>query len=102
MFKGGRLYVLMGGFPKELLKETHDAKWACHPGEEQTIALLSKSYYWPRMGDDVQAHVKSCLVCYLDKTEKKKMAGLLQPLPILEKPWKSIFMDFITGFPKAR
>ena len=102
MFKGGRFYVPMGGLRKELLKETHDAKWTGHPGEERTMALLSRSYYWPRMGEDVQAYVKSCLVCQLDKTEKKKMAGLLQPLPILEKPWQSVSMDFITGFPKVR
>ena len=92
----------MGGLWRELLKETHDAKWAGHPGEERTMALLSKSYYWQKMGEDVQAYVKSCLVCKLDKTEKKKMAGLLQPLPIPEKPWKSVSMDFISGFPKAR
>ena len=54
------------------------------------------------MGDDVQAYVKSYLVCQLDKTKKKKMAGLLQPLPIPERPWQIISMDFITGFPKAR
>ena len=53
------------------------------------------------MGDDVHAYVKSCLVFQLDKTEKKKMAGLLQLLSILERPWQSISMDFITGFPKA-
>ena len=46
--------------------------------------------------------MKSCLVCQLDKTEKKKMAGLLQPLPIPEKPYQCVSMDFITGFPKAR
>ena len=45
--------------------------------------------------------MKSFLVCQLDKTEKKKMAGLLQPLPIPEKPWQSVSMDFISGFPKA-
>ena len=65
------------------------------------MTLLSRSYYWLKMGEDVQAYVKSCLVCQLDKTEKKKMAGLLQPLPIPEKPWQSISMDFILGFPKA-
>ena len=53
------------------------------------------------MGDDVQFYVKSCLVCQLDKREKNKTTGLLQPLPILERLWQSISMDFITGFPKA-
>ena len=48
---------------KELLKETHDAKWVRHLREELTMALLPRSYYWPKMGDDVQAYVKSCLVC---------------------------------------
>ncbi|RVW72817.1 Transposon Ty3-I Gag-Pol polyprotein [Vitis vinifera] len=47
-----------------------------------------------------KAYVKSCLVCQMDKTERKKAAGLLQPLPIPEKPWENISMDFITGFPK--
>ena len=59
------------------------------------VLLLAK------MGEDVQAYVKSCLVCQLDKTKKKKMARLLQPLPIPEKPWQIVSMDFISGFPKA-
>ncbi|RVW42513.1 Transposon Tf2-12 polyprotein [Vitis vinifera] len=88
------------GLRKELLRETHDAKWAGHPGEERTLALLARSYYWPKMGEEVQAYVKTCLVCQMDKTERKKATGLLQPLPIPEKPWESISMDFITGFPK--
>ncbi|RVW98465.1 Transposon Tf2-8 polyprotein [Vitis vinifera] len=98
--KGGRWYVPAGGLRKELLRETHDAKWAGHPGEERTLALLARSYYWPKMGEEVQAYVKTCLVCQMDKTERKKAAGLLQPLPIPEKPWESISMDFISGFPK--
>ena len=42
--KGGRWYVPAGGLRKELLLETHDAKWVGHPGEERTLALLAKSY----------------------------------------------------------
>ena len=66
------------------------------------LALLARSYYWPKMGEDVQACVKSYLVCHMDKTERKKVVGLLQPLPIPERPWENISMDFITRFPKVR
>ena len=45
VFKGKRLYVPLGGLRKKLLKETHDAKWVTHLGEERTMALLSRSYY---------------------------------------------------------
>ncbi|RVW60334.1 Transposon Tf2-2 polyprotein [Vitis vinifera] len=77
---------------KDLLRETHDSKWAGHPGEERTLALLARSYYWPKIGEDVQAYVKSCLVCQMDKTESKKVAGLLQPSPFQKdlrrtSPW---------------
>ena len=68
------MYVPVGNLKKELLRETHDTKWAGHLREERTLALLARSYYWPKMGDDVQAYVRSCLVCQLllgDKQEVK-------------------------------
>ena len=102
MAKRGRWYVPAGGLRKDLLRETHDSKWPGHPGEEITLVLLTRSYYWPKMGEDVQAYVKSYLVCQMDKTKRKKAAGLLQPLPIPERPWENISMDFITRFPKVR
>lgn len=100
--KGDRLYVpILGGLRQELLRETHDPQWAGHPGRHRMLALLSRSYYWPKMEDDVEAYVKTCLVCQQDKTERKKEAGLLQPLPVPEKPWVCVSMDFITGLPKV-
>ncbi|KAG6478499.1 hypothetical protein ZIOFF_061942 [Zingiber officinale] len=102
VYKGGRVFVpAAGGLREELLKETHDPLWAGHPGVERMLALLARSYIWPKMENDVEAYVKICLVCQQDKTERKKEAGLLQPLPIPEKPWVSVSMDFISGFPKV-
>ena len=51
--QGGRLYVPAGNLRKELLRENYDTKWADHHGEERTLALLARSYYWPKIGDDV-------------------------------------------------
>ena len=98
---GRRLYVPAGKLRKELLQSVHDAPWAGHPGRERTQALLERSYFWPKLRQEVEAYVKSCHVCQLDKTERHREAGLLQPLPVAEKPWVSITMDFISGFPNV-
>ncbi|WMV25448.1 hypothetical protein MTR67_018833 [Solanum verrucosum] len=101
-FKGGRIVVPNGGgLRKDLMKEAHDTTWAGHPGVERMLALLSRFYFWPKMEDDTEAYVKTFHVCQMDKTERKKEAGLLQPLPIPERPWLSVSMDFISGFPKV-
>ncbi|KAE8697362.1 hypothetical protein F3Y22_tig00110621pilonHSYRG00135 [Hibiscus syriacus] len=65
----------MGKLRKELMKECHDSKWAGHPGVDRTLALLSEQYYWPHMDEDVQAYVKTCLVCQQDKNQGKETVG---------------------------
>ncbi|CAN6455079.1 unnamed protein product [Victoria cruziana] len=100
--KGGRVFVpRWGNLRRELLKECHDTLWAGHPGQERTLALLERGYYWPQMRDDVEAYVKTCLICQQDKGTNQKTAGLLEPLPIPERPWESLSMDFIVSLPKV-
>ena len=99
---GKRLYVpRWDNLRREILKECHDSKWAGHPGTHRTLALLSDTYYWPQMRDDVDSYVKTCLVCQQDKVEQKHPGGLLEPLPIPSRPWESLSMDFITNLPKS-
>ena len=65
--KGGKLFVPNGKICRELLKETHDPQWAGHSGKDRMYALLSRSYYWPKMELDIELYVKTCLVCQQDK-----------------------------------
>lgn len=54
--KGGGAYVSSGGgLRQQLLKETHDVPWAGHPEFERMRALLSCSFYWPKMMNDIKA-----------------------------------------------
>ncbi|KAL6312910.1 hypothetical protein AAG906_016058 [Vitis piasezkii] len=64
-------------------------------------ALLELAYYWPQIRDEVEAYVRTCLVCQQDKVEQRQPRGLLEPLPIVERPWDSVTMDFIIGLPKS-
>lgn len=62
--------------------------------------MLENLYYWPKMREDVEAYVRTCLVCQQDKIEKPASGGLLEPLPIQEGSWENVSMDFITLLPK--
>ncbi|GJZ46202.1 putative nucleotidyltransferase, ribonuclease H [Tanacetum coccineum] len=96
------LYVpKWGDLRQAILKECHDSKWAGHLGITRTLALVEGTYYWPRMGDDVETFMRTCLICQQDKIEQKKPGGLLEPLPIPKGPWESVSIDFITCLPKS-
>ncbi|RYA84594.1 hypothetical protein DD594_25980, partial [Enterobacter cloacae complex sp. 4DZ1-17B1] len=41
------------------------------------------------------------MVCQKVKFDRQKAPGLLQPLPIPDKPWESIAMDFIFDLPRT-
>ena len=84
------------------MKEEHDSPIFCHRGEKTTIAVVSRRYYWPGMKEEIAHFVKTCIKCQLNRASYQKQAGLLQPLPILPRPWHSVSMDFITRLPKSQ
>ena len=65
---GRRVYVpKFGSIRRRIIKESHDTPWAGHPGQRRTRALIEAIYFWPRMQDDIECHVQTCLVCQQDK-----------------------------------
>jgi len=96
--KGKRIYVpSYENLQREVMKEGHDSKRVGHPGMHRTLALVGESYYWFHLKNDVEAYVKTCLVYQQDKIEQEAPAGFLEPLPIPERSWESISMDFIVS-----
>jgi hypothetical protein len=52
------------------------------------------------MRTDVKKFVDKCRICQHTKG-KRKNTGLYQPLPIPERPWDAVSMDFILGLPRT-
>ena len=63
---------------------------------------IKKTFYWPRLKNDVHEFIQSCDSCQRNKLNTQKPAGLLQLLPIPNEWWESISMDFILGLPKTK
>lgn len=51
------------------------------------------------MDFNVREFVKACFICAHNKTPHQPNSGLLRPLPIPERPWSHIALDFVTGLP---
>ncbi|KAL0151624.1 hypothetical protein M9458_053025 [Cirrhinus mrigala] len=50
---------------------------------------------------DATLYVRQCQICNAQKPSRLLPAGLLQPLPIPQRPWSHIAIDFITDLPAS-
>ena len=82
-----------------ILQYSHDHILAGHFGQNKTLQLVRQQYFWPNLRTFVQNYCKSCTTCMRSKSQRHKPYGTLQQLPIPEKPWNSISMDFIEQLP---
>lgn len=83
----------------EILQSNHDSGIGGHGGQNQTTRSIACNYWWPGLRKTVAAFVKSCDTCHRIKSSRTRPAGLLNPLPVPDRPFGSVGMDFITGLP---
>ena len=83
-----------------LLQLAHDA--VGHFGRDKTIERLHRHCVWLNMTREVEDYCRSCEVCCTNKSSNQLPAGLLKPLPIPDKPWDSVGIDFVGPLPESK
>ena len=101
LFKGGQLCIPKGSYRENIIKEKHSGGMSGHFGLDKTLEQVRRFYFWPKMQSDIRKFVESCIICQKAKGHSTN-AGLYTPLPIPDKPWDSISMDFVLGLPKTK
>ena len=87
-----------------VLQYRHDHPLSGHFGQNRTLELICCEYTWPGLQTFIKDYIWTCTACAQAKTPHHRPYGLLKQLPVPEKPWNSILMDFIeqllasTGF----
>src|SRR5258708_39981350 len=62
---------------------------------------ISQLFYWPKMSEDIKKFVYSCPICQQIKHKRHSQYGILQPIPIPDKPFEVVTMDLITKLPES-
>lgn len=78
-----------------VLSLAHDITLAGHLGFKKTYQRLESHFYWVKFYRSIKAYIRSCHICQrLDKKHMKRKAPL-QPLPIVDEPFKRLIMDTV-------
>jgi hypothetical protein len=85
-----------------IIAEHHDGALGGHQGCDRTAAAIKKSFWWRGLDKDVATHIARCPQCQRNKAATAKPGGTLRPLPIPERVWESVSMDFVTGLPVTK
>jgi reverse transcriptase-like protein/integrase-like protein/chromodomain-containing protein len=95
-----RLWVPKG-LRVQLIQDTHDSQIHVHPGREGLYAILARQYFWPGMGDNIRQFIRNCDSCAANKAWRTRRQGFLKPLPIPDRVWSEISMDFVIDLPES-
>ncbi len=83
----------------QLVHSAHSSLGTDHPGANATLSLLKDRYWWPNMARDVRRFVQGCEKCAISKSPRYLPAGKLLPLPVPNRPWSHLGVDFVTDLP---
>lgn len=100
-----RLYIPTS-MRDSVIQEAHDINISGHLGMDKTLERVMRRFYWPSIEATVRAYVRAyvstCEACQRNKPSNRRPAGLLQPLPIPDKRWDSVSINFMINLPKTK
>ena len=53
------------------------------------------------MSTDIREYITTCSTCQNTAIPRHKPYGKLEPLPVPERPWQEVSLDFITQLPSS-
>jgi len=98
LYRKGKLW-LSGKCIQRVMESEHDTRVAGHMGQDKTIELIRRNFWWPKINEQIIEFVKSYPECQLNKTARHQPYRLVSPLELPYVPWQSIAMDFVTELP---
>ena len=72
-----------------------------HFGQFKTAQYIRRYFWWPSMSHGIELYCKTCGIYMTTKDVNSKPTGLLHSLPIPDRLWQSIGIDFMGPLQKS-
>ena len=87
VLKEGKVYIPKDEELKvEIIWWHYDIPAAGHEGQQKTVELVTRNYWWPGVTKDVGRYVEGCDLCQRMKNKTEEVVGKLKLGEVLEKP----------------
>jgi len=82
----------------DLIRKAYNQILTVHSGRNKTYQFLYSCYYWLGIRSDIIRFVYNCYTCRHANVFKDKTLGFLYLLPISDKSWQHVIIDFKSFF----
>ena len=86
---------------RDIIKTNHNNLAVGHPGQRRMLATVGQEFTWPGISNTVYQYVEGCAICQSTKNDMYPMMVPLQPTEILDRPFGTITIDFITDLSES-
>ena len=93
------LRVLKPSEVNSILYAFHEDPLAGHFGYAETFRAIKEKYFWPQMGEDIKAYVRSCDIC--QKRQRPLKTEPLHPIKV-GQAFDRIGMDIVGPLPLTK
>ena len=102
-YREGKIYIPDDArIRAQILALYHDSLMAGHLGQQGTLDLVTRLYWWPGVANYVKDYVKGCRTCGRNKHRNWRTEGKMLPLETPDGPWEWTQSDHITGLPRSQ
>ena len=85
-----------------LIQSVHDSSVYSYPSQDTTISILGRNFYQPMQLRYVRQFLRNYDHCKRNKVQQEHKYGLLKPLPVPNRFFQEISIDFITDLPDSQ
>lgn len=80
---------------QEIINKYHDGK-TNHRGINECYLALSRTYYWPKMKEQVTKFINECTICGQAKYDRNPIKQQFKVVPPASKPFELVHLDLLT------